>query len=110
MARVIGVQRRLVEYMREKVQSAKGNVVTIVLKKAAEAAGAETKAEVLAVKAALDGLAALGLLEADGEKPRYIIRRGSPLWMALVGGHVELVAVITTKCAKKPKYRRKKRR
>ncbi len=97
----------LVEYMRSLVAGAKGGMVSISLKKASKALGAESRTEAMAVKAALDVLASLGLLEAakDG-KPRYIIRRGSPLWAALEAGHVELIAAVVAKCSKPPRRRR----
>jgi hypothetical protein len=102
--------KRLVEYMRSLVVSAKGNVVSISLKKASRALGAGSKAEAAAVKAVLDALASLGLLEAaeDG-KPRYVLRRGSPLWAALEAGHVELIAAVASKCSKPPRRRRRAR-
>jgi hypothetical protein len=99
--------RHLVEYMKTLVEGAKGNVVSISLKKASRALGAGGRAEAAAVKAALDALASLGLLEAaeDG-KPRYVLRRGSPLWAALEAGHVELIAAVAAKCSKPPRRRR----
>jgi hypothetical protein len=108
MARPVNALR-LVEYMKRLVEGAKGNVVSISLKKASKALGAGSRAEAAAVKAALDVLASLGLLEAaGGSKPRYVLRRGSPLWAALEAGHVELVAAAASRCAKPPRRRRRR--
>ncbi len=97
--------RRLVEYMRGLVV-AKGNVVSISLKKASRALGDVDRAEAAAVKAALDALASL--LEAEDGKTRYILRRGSPLWAALEAGHVELIAAVAAECSKQPRRRRRR--
>jgi hypothetical protein len=100
--------RRLVEYMRGLVVGAKGNVVSISLKKASRALGDGNRAEAAAVKAALDALASLGLLEAEDGKTRYVLRRGSPLWAALEAGHVELIAAVAAECSKQPRRRRRR--
>jgi len=80
------------------------------LKRASRAVGAESRAESRAVKAVLDSLASLGLLEAvrDRKRPRYLLRRGSPLWAALEAGHVELVAALAGRCVKPPRRRRRR--
>ena len=109
MVRVV-TAARLAEYMRSLVSGAKGGMVSISLKKASRALGAESRAEIAAVKAALSALASLGLLEAaGGKKPRYIMRRGTPLWAALEAGHVELIAAVAAKCSKPPRRRRRRR-
>jgi hypothetical protein len=83
MARPVNALR-LVEYMKRLVEGAKGNVVSISLKKALKALGAESRAEAAAVKAALDVLASLGLLEAAGGASRGTSsgggRRSGPRW------------------------------
>jgi hypothetical protein len=110
MAPVTTLSMRLVAHMRSLVENAKGNVVSISLRSASKAVGAESRAEVLTVKAALDTLVSLGLLEAfPKKKPVYAMRRGSPLWNALEGGHIELVTAVVTKCIKKRRYRRRRR-
>jgi len=87
--------RRLVEYIRGLVLGAKGGVVSFTLKQAKRALGAESKAEEAELKAALEALAALGLLQkAPGKKPRYILQRGTPLWSALEQGHTDLLAAL----------------
>jgi hypothetical protein len=98
---------RLAEYMRSLAAGARGNVVSISLKRAKRALEAESKAEEAALKAALDALASLGLLEAagGGKRQRYVLRRGTPLWAALEEGHVELVAAVASRCAKPPRRR-----
>jgi hypothetical protein len=89
------VKRLLVEYLREAVTNAKGNVVTFNLKKVKKALEAESKAEETALKAALKALVDLGVLEAvPGRKPRYVLRRGSPLWAALELGCIDLVTIL----------------
>jgi len=110
MARLAVAALRLVSYMKEPVAGARGGVVSISLKKASRAVGAETRAEAAAVKAVLDSLASLGLLEAlrVKKKPRCLLRRESPLWTALEAGHVELVAAIAERCAKPPRRRRRR--
>jgi hypothetical protein len=50
------VKRLLVEYLREAVIDAKGNVVSFNLKKVKKALEAESKAEEIALKAALEAL------------------------------------------------------
>jgi hypothetical protein len=104
------VAAALVSYMMELVAGARGSLVSIGLKRASRAVGAETRAEVAAVKAVLDSLASLGLLEAvrDRKRPRYLLRRGSPLWTALEAGHAELVAAIAGRCLKPPRRRRRR--
>lgn len=95
------VKRLLVEYLRETVIDAKGNVVSISLKRAKSALEVESKAEEIALKATLKALADLGLLEAvPGRKPRYVLRRGSPLWTALELGCIDLVAILADGHAK----------
>jgi hypothetical protein len=89
------VKRLFVEYLREAVIDAKGNVVTFSLKKVKKALEAESKAEEVKLKAALKALAVLGLLGAvPGRKPRYVLRRGSPLWVALELGCTDLLTVL----------------
>jgi len=89
------LQRRLVEHIRDLVVSAKGNVVGITLKKVKRALGVEEKGEEVVLKTALEALVDLGLLEAvPGKKPRYVLRRGSPLWAALELGCVDLVTIL----------------
>jgi len=104
------VATRVISYMKELVAGAKGGVVSVSLKRASRAVGAESRAEVAAVKAVLDSLASLGLLEAlrGGKRPRYLLRRGSPLWAALEAGHVELVAALAGRCVKPPRRRRRR--
>ncbi len=105
MTRRPPVVLRLIEYMRMLVIGAKGGIVNISLKKASRALEIG-RAEAAAVKAALDALASLGLLEVADGKPRYVLRRGSPLWAALEANHVELVAAVAAKCSK-PRRRRR---
>jgi len=89
------VERLLVEYLREAVIGARGNVASISLRRAKRALEAESKAEEAALKAALEALANLGLLQkTPGKKPRYIMQRGSPLWTALERGCIDLVATL----------------
>jgi hypothetical protein len=89
------VKRLLVEYLREAVIDAKGNVVSFNLKKVKKALEAESKAEEIALKAALEALVDLGLLGAvPGRKPRYVLRRGSPLWVALELGCTDMLTVL----------------
>jgi hypothetical protein len=89
------VKRLLVEYLREAVIDAKGNVVSFNLKKAKKALEAESKAEEIALKTALEALVDMGLLGVvPGRKPRYVLRRGSPLWAALELGCVDLVTIL----------------
>jgi hypothetical protein len=104
---------RLVEHMGELVAGARGNVVSIGLRSALKALGAESRAEAAAVKAALDALASLGLLEAvpSRRKPRYVLRRGSLLWAALEAGRAEQVAELASAAADKclrPKRRKRR--
>ena len=62
----------LVEYLREAVIDAEGNVVSFNLKKVKKALEAESKAEEIALKTALEALVDLGLLGAvPDKKPRY---------------------------------------
>jgi hypothetical protein len=106
------VTLQLVEYMKKLVAGARGNVVSISLRSASKALGAESRAEAAAVKAVLDALASLGLLEAaGGNKPRYVLRRGSPLWVALEAGRAEQVAELASAAASrclKPKRRKRR--
>jgi len=89
------IRWRLIEYIRSAVISAKGNVVSFSLKQIKRALGAESKAEEAALKLALGALADLGLLQrAPGKKPRYFLRRGSPLWNALELGCTDLLPVL----------------
>jgi len=89
------LKRLLVEYLRETVIGARGNVASISLKRAKRALEAESKAEEAALKAALEALAGLGLLQkTPGKKPRYVLQRGSPLWKALELGCIDLVATL----------------
>ena len=65
------------------------------MKQAKRALGAESKAEEAELKAALEALAALGLLQkAPGKKPRYILQRGTPMWSALEQGCTDLLAAL----------------
>ncbi len=83
---------RLAEYMRGLVVSAKGNVVSIRMKNVRKTLETEVKGK-STVKVILKTLASIGLLEAcASSKPKYILRRGSPLWSALEAGNVELAA------------------
>jgi hypothetical protein len=89
------VKRLFVEYLREAVVDAKGNVVSFNLKKVKKVLKAESKAEEIALKAALKALVDLGLLGAvPGRKPRYVLRRGSSLWSALELGCIDLVTIL----------------
>lgn len=89
------VKRLFVEYLREAVIDAKGNVVSFNLKKVKKALEAESKAEEIALKAALEALVDLGLLGVvPGRKPRYVLRRGSLLWTALELGCIDLVTIL----------------
>jgi hypothetical protein len=75
--------------------SAKGNAVTISLKQAERALGVESKSEEAALKAALEALATLGLLQrAPGKKPQYVLQRNSPLWSALERGCTDLLGAL----------------
>jgi hypothetical protein len=112
MARRAVAALRLISYMRELVTGARGSVVSISLKRASRAVGAESRAEVAAVKAVLDSLASLGLLEAvrSKKRPRYLLRRGSPLWAALEAGCAELTAELVAALAGMKPPRRRRRR
>jgi hypothetical protein len=71
------------------------NVASFSLRQVKRVLGTESKAEERELKRALDVLTYLGLLEAaDGKKPRYVLRRGSPLWTALELGCVDLVTIL----------------
>jgi len=84
-----------VEYLRETVIDAEGNVVSFDLKKVKKALEAGSKAEEVALKTALKALVDLGLLGAvPGKKPRYDLRRGSPLWTVLELGCIDLVTIL----------------
>jgi len=94
--------RRLIEYVRDLVLGAKGGVVSFTLKQAKRALGAESKAEEAELKAALEALAALGLLQkSPGKKPRYILQRGTPLWSALEQGCTDILIALTDRRRKK---------
>jgi hypothetical protein len=83
--------KRLVRYMQDLVLNAKGNVVSFTLRQAKRALGAESKSEEAALRAALEALVVLGLLhKASGRKPRYLLKRGTPLWSALERGCADL--------------------
>jgi hypothetical protein len=112
MARRAVAALRLISYMRELVAGARGGLVSISLKKASRAVGAESRAEVAGVKAVLDSLASLGLLEAvrSRKRPRYLLRRGSPLWAALEAGCAELTAELAAALAGRCTFRRRRRR
>ena len=89
-----GVER-LILYMQSLVLGARGSVVSLTLKRAKRALGAESKAEETALKAALETLASLGLLQkTPGKKPRYLLQRGSSLWSALEQDCTELLTVL----------------
>ena len=80
--------------MRDLVVNAKGNVVSFTLRQAKRALGAESKSEEVVLRAALEALVGLGLLQrVPGRKPRYLLRRGTPLWSALERGCTDLPAV-----------------
>ncbi len=86
---------RLVCYIQDLVLSAKGNVVTISLRQAKRALGLKSKSEEVALRAALEALAMLGLLQrAPGKKPRYVLQRSSPLWSALERGCTDLMTTL----------------
>jgi len=71
MPTVRDVKCMLVKYLREAVIDAKGDVVSFNLKKAKKALEAEPKAEEIALRAALEALVDMGLLEAvPGRKPQ----------------------------------------
>ncbi len=81
--------------MQDLVLSAKGNVVSFTLRQLKRALGVESKAEEAALRAALEALASLGLLQkAPGRKPRYLLQRGTPLWSALERGCIDLLAAL----------------
>lgn len=87
--------KRLVEYVRGLVLGARGNAVSFTLKQVKRALGAETKSEEAALRAILEALAILGLLQkVPGRKTRYLLRRGTPLWSALEQGCTDLLAVL----------------
>ena len=87
--------KQLVEYIRNLVLNARGNVVSFSLRQAKRALGVESKSEEVALKTALEALAGLGLLQkAPGKKPRYILQRGTPLWSALEQGCTDLLAAL----------------
>jgi hypothetical protein len=87
--------KRLAKYMQDLVVNAKGNAVSFTLKQAKRALGAESKSEEAALRAALDALAGLGLLQrVPGRKPRYLLQRGTPLWSALERGCTDLLAAL----------------
>jgi hypothetical protein len=87
--------RLLIEYVRDLVLSAKGNVITISLRQAKRALGVESKSEEAALRVALEALATLGLLQrAPGKKPRYVLQRGSPLWEALERRCTDLLSTL----------------
>jgi hypothetical protein len=81
--------------MQNLVLSARGNVASFALRQAKRALGAESKAEEAALRAALEALASLGLLQkAPGRKTRYLLQRGSPLWSALERGCTDLLTAL----------------
>ncbi len=89
------VQRQLIEYLRSAIMKARGNVVSFSLRQVKRALGTESKAEEVKLKAALEALVDLGLLGAvPGREPRYVLRRGSPLWVALELGCIDLVTIL----------------
>jgi len=103
---VKGVER-LILYMQDLVVGARGNVVSFSLKQAKRALGAESKSEEAALRAALEALASLGLLQkTPGKKPRYFLPRGSPLWSALELGCTGLLTVLADRCHKSRKATR----
>jgi hypothetical protein len=83
---------RLAEYMRKLITEAKGNAVGIKMKGVRKAVETEVKGRSTAV-IVLKALASLGLLEVHASStPKYILRRGSPLWAVLEAGKVEQAA------------------
>jgi hypothetical protein len=99
--------KQLIEYVRDLVLGAKGGVVSFTLKQAKKTLGVESKAEEAELKAALEALAALGLLQkAPGKKPRYFLQRGSPLWSALEQGCTDILLALTDGLRKKHKSSR----
>lgn len=70
-------------------------MVSFSLRQVKRALGTESKAEEVKLKAALEALVDLGLLGAvPGRKPRYVLRRGSPLWATLELGCIDLVTIL----------------
>ncbi len=106
MARVTA--RRLVEYMEKLVAGARGNVVSISLKRVKRDLEVASRAEAAALKAVLDALASLGLLEAvpSRRRPRYLLRRGSPLWAALEAGRAEQAVELAAAAVSRRSLRR----
>ena len=99
---------RLVEYVKKLVAGARGNVVSISLKRAKRELGLSSRAEAAALKAALDALASLGLLEAvpSRRKPRYLLKRGSLLWTMLEAGREEQAAELAAAAVRRRRLRR----
>ncbi len=91
--------KRLIRYMQDLVLGARGNVASFTLRQAKRALGVESKAEEVALRAALEALASLGLLQkASGRKPRYLLQRGTPLWSALERGCADLLDALAGRC------------
>lgn len=87
--------KQLVEYVRNLVLNARGNVVSFTLRQVKRALGAESKLEERTLRAALETLASLGLLQkTSGRKPRYLLQRGTPTWSALERGCTDLLAAL----------------
>ncbi len=85
--------KRLFEYVRNLILGARGNVVSFSLKGVKKALGVRFRSEEAALRAALEALASLGLLQkAPRRKPRYLLQRSSPLWRALERGCAGLPA------------------
>jgi hypothetical protein len=103
----VGDVKQLAKYMQDLVVNAKGNVVSFTLRQAKRALGAESKSEEAALRAALEALVGLGLLQkAPGRKPRYLLRRGTPLWSALERGCTDLPAALADGRPPQPPARR----
>jgi len=93
--RSVRIVKRFIEYMRELVLGAKGSVVSFSLRQVKRALGIESKAEEAALRAALEALVGLGLLQkASEKKPRYLLQRGTPAWSALERGCTDLLAAL----------------
>jgi len=99
--------KKLVRYMQDLVLNAKGNAVSFTLRQAKRALGAESKSEEAALRAALEALVGLGLLQkVPGRKPRYLLQRGMPLWSALERGCTDLPAALADGRLPQPPARR----
>jgi hypothetical protein len=103
--------KELIEYIRNLVLNAKGNAVSFTLKQAKKALGVKSKSEERALRAALEALVGLGLLQkTPGKRPRYLLQRGTPLWSALERGCTDLLVALADRRPQTERVERAARR